>query len=412
MIDTTEQNAILLAILESPDFKDAKRYQDLLRYLVEETQSGRVPKEITIGMQFFGKDASFDPKEDPTVRVYLNNLRKKLEHYYLTNDPPTRFQLTIPKGHYEVTFIPRTEPPLAAVKQRQFSWPVSAALVIVTAFAVWLLTSPPPSPDPTEQYPLWKEFIAPGSRPTLVILGDYFFLWERPADRTTRNFVRNIDINSPDDFKEMVKKDPAFAERYVQSDFTFLRPSASWGLAQVLPALQHAPKGYSLKLASQFTVDDLKSNNIVFIGSFKSLYHLQKFLHVFGLKYSLSPNRVEVDTPNDSMNVFAPKQIQGGSYEKDFAVVAKGSGPDGCTLLLLLGFSDSGVIEAARAATDRAIVDSVVQRLVTGKAGTTAAFTMVVETEGFRQAIFKSDLRYLSSGSAMRPRDTDSSTAQ
>jgi len=84
MLDDQTKREILVRILESPQFKDSKRSQELLQYLVDATLANKSPKEITIAMDFFGKDASFDPKEDPTVRVQINHLRKKLDHYYLT----------------------------------------------------------------------------------------------------------------------------------------------------------------------------------------------------------------------------------------------------------------------------------------------------------------------------------------
>jgi hypothetical protein len=163
----------------------------------------------------------------------------------------------------------------------------------------------------------------------------------------------------------------------------------------VLPVLQHSPNGYSLKLASRFNVDDLKSNNVVFIGSFKTLYGLQKYLHIFGLEYTISPAGFRIKAnPGDSVRAFTPSEIKGGNYEKDFAIVAKGTGPDGSTLLLLLGFSDTGVIEAARASTDPQILETIRSKFTHAAFADPSNFTMVVETEGINQAIFKSEIRH------------------
>ena len=397
MIDHSQKRQILAEILGSPDFKESKRYQDLLQYLVEETLGGRVPKEITIGMQFFGKDASFDPKEDPIVRVYLNNLRRKREHYYLTSEERHPYRLGIPKGHYQVEFVEVPEKPLPARKSRSL-FNSAAVLVVVAAFVVGYFSHKALTPDErpaAANSPVWAEFVKPNGRPTLVVLGDYFFLYERNVDGKIGNFVRDLKVNTPEDFRQIVKQDPVFAKRFVQSDFTFLRPSSSWGLGQVLPMLQHSPNGYSLKLASRFNVDDLKSNNVVFIGSFKTLYGLQKYLHIFGLEYTVSPAGCRIKAnPGDSVRAFTPSEIKGGNYEKDFAIVAKGTGPDGSTLLLLLGFSDTGVIEAARASTDPQILETIRSKFTHAAFADPSNFTMVVETEGINQAIFKSEIRH------------------
>jgi hypothetical protein len=396
MIDQEQKKQILEEILESPEFKESKSYHDLLKYLVEETLTGKAPKEITLGIQFFEKAPSFDPKEDPTVRVYLNNLRKKLEHYYLTTEKYHPYRLTVPKGHYQVEFEAVAEKPSPPRKSRTPLYFLGGFVVLCALLLGYFIRGamiPPEGPEAV-QSPIWKEFVATDGRPTLVVLGDFFFLYERTAEGKPGSFVRDLKINTPEDFRQVVRQDPAFAKRYVQSDFTFLRPSATWGLGQILPVLQHSPNGYSLKLASRFTVDDLKSNNVVFIGSFKTLYGLQKFLHVFALEYAITPASFKIrGEGNDSTHVFLPAEIKGGSYEKDFAVVAKGAGPDGSTILLLLGFADSGVIESARAATDPKMLETIRSTNSRKAFSDPPYFTLVVETEGLNQAIFRSDIR-------------------
>ena len=393
MLEQHEKDAIISEILESPDFKDAGRYGDLLRYLYRETLAGTVPKEITIANEFFRKEASFDPKEDPTVRVYLNNLRKKLEHYYLSSTKPLLYRVEIPRGHYQVEFVP-----VEAKPGKSRLVPVLASIIALLSVTVLILLVLPRSTADREKLagdPVWKEFMIPSGRPTLVVLGDFFFLYERDSAGGNRKFVRNIDINSVEDFRERVKRDPTFAARYVQSDFTFLRPSASWGLATILPILEKSPNAFALKLATQFTVDDLKTHNVIFIGSFKTLYSLQKFLHVFGLTFSLFPNRLQIrgSTP-DSVLEFSPAEIKGGNYEKDYSVVAKGPGPEGSTIVLLLGFSDSGVLEASRAFLDPRMIADAAQRQTAKPPGDPFHFTMIVETEGLNQSIFKTQIRY------------------
>lgn len=396
MVENSEKQQILSDILQSPEFRDSKRYQDLLQYLVKETLANKVPKEITVGIHFFGKDTSFDPKEDPTVRVYINNLRKKLDHYYLTCEKPFQYKLDIPKGHYEVEFsqvIPK--PPVP--KKQNYAWMFAVAitclnLVVLLSFFFFGGSAKTAS---TSVNPMWTEFVKPNGRPTLVVLGDFYFLFERSIDGKTGNFVRNFTINSPDDYKQIVRNDPAFAKRFVQSDFTFLRPSASWGLAAILPTLQMSPNGYSLKLASQFTIDDAKANNIIYIGSFKNLYNFQKILHIFHIHYNLNPASFHLDGP-DSNTFLSPSNstLKAGNVEKDYAVVAKAQGPEGSIIMLMLGFADTGVIEATRFATDAELVGKYITQDNTQGS---RFFTAVVETEGLNQSILKTHVRYLTS---------------
>jgi hypothetical protein len=399
MIDKQLAQKVLNEILQSPEFKDSKRFQDLLQFLLTETLEGRTPKEITIGMQFFSKDAKFDPKEDPTVRVYINNLRKKIEHYYLTTENPYQYRLEIPKGHYQIEFKKGDNPQNNTIVKKK-SFPivvVLSAVIVVLGSYIAVDTFAPDvfTKNPYMDNPIWREFVTPGTKPTLVILGDFYFLFERGTEGKLGNFVRDLRFNTPDDYRQYIRNNPKFAEKYVQSEFTFLRPSASWSLAEILPILQQSPNGYSLKLASDFTMEDLKTNNIVFIGSFKSLFAVQKFLHIFNIDYQLSPNEFHVRPQSgDSMKVYRPGEMKGGKYEKDYAVLTKGIGPNGSNIMLMLGFADTGVLEAARASVDKTMLTKIQQNVSEHTISNPFYFTLIVKSEGISQAIFNADISH------------------
>lgn len=400
---TDEQKLNILAeLIASPEFKDSKRFQDLLKYLVGETLAGNAIKEITLGIDFFGKGSGFDPKEDTTVRVYINNLRKKLEHYYLTCTPSIPYELIIPKGHYQVEFkelpakiLPENDSLQKNIPIKQnFSFiAILSILVFIAGFGAAYFIFNKKTDSPKYNSTIWGDFLKPDGRPTLILLGDFYFLYERASDGQLGRFIRDMRINSPEDFKQMVRNDPAFAKQYVQGDFTYLRPSSSWGLATILPIIQQSPKGFSLKLASQFTIDDAKTNNIIYIGSFKNLYSLQKILHIFRIDYNLTPAGFHLDGPDSSL-FFSPGNFRGGNYEKDYAVAAKAQGPEGGIIMLLTGFSDSGVIEATHFVMDYKTTDS---SFAKNDKIQNSFFTAVIETEGINQSIFKSEIKYLRS---------------
>ena len=60
---------------------DLGRSEPLIRlfdFLLERSLVGRVPKEIEIAQEVFGKTADFDVMADASVRVYIHRLRRKL----------------------------------------------------------------------------------------------------------------------------------------------------------------------------------------------------------------------------------------------------------------------------------------------------------------------------------------------
>src|SRR5215831_4913865 len=71
-------------ILASKAFRQADRLKRFLTFIVEETVGGRGErlKEFVVGMEVFGKDDSFDPRNDPIVRVQARRLRTQLARYY------------------------------------------------------------------------------------------------------------------------------------------------------------------------------------------------------------------------------------------------------------------------------------------------------------------------------------------
>ena len=394
MVDETQIRKILAEILESQEFRESQKYRDLLTYLVEESLAGRSPKESTLGIQFFGKDSSFNSKEDATVRVYLNNLRRKLDHYYLTAGKSASHKLVIPVGHYKVEFVATEGTVDQPAKTSRFGTWALLGLVFLGTFVLGYLSHSLTYSSPhsfTVVSPIWREFVQPNGRPILVVLGDYFFLRE---NNPVSSYYRTVTINSPEDFEERITKEPGFAKRYQPLQFTYLRPSASWGLAQILPILQKSPRGYSMKLASEFTPNDFKTNNIVFVGTLKTLYNFQKFLHIFGLQRTATPYEsiaLHRET-GDSLELFSLGGQRSGDYVKDFSIIAKGAGPDGSTILLLLGVSEHGAIAAPRAASDSTLLRAIKSRYPRQSLSEPFYFTLVLSTEGISQTVFGTNI--------------------
>lgn len=99
-------------ILNSVDFEATARERRFLGYVVEEALAGRASriKAYSIAMEVFGRDASFDPQNDPIVRIEAGHLRRSLERYYLMAGQADPILITIPKGGYVPIFARRSVP--------------------------------------------------------------------------------------------------------------------------------------------------------------------------------------------------------------------------------------------------------------------------------------------------------------
>jgi hypothetical protein len=98
--------ACLGNILASPEFSPSPQLSRFLRYVVENGLSGAESalKESVIGVTVFRRDASYDTKLDPIVRVEARRLRNRLDEYYRRTGSCDPVHISLPKGGYVPCF--------------------------------------------------------------------------------------------------------------------------------------------------------------------------------------------------------------------------------------------------------------------------------------------------------------------
>jgi len=111
---SSEVEAELERVCLSAQFHSSKRSCEFLRYVVRVTLDGRVDslKERTIGIDLLGRDTTYDPSSDATVRVRANEVRKRLASYYGSHPLPGALRLDLPVGCYVPRFTLVETPPL------------------------------------------------------------------------------------------------------------------------------------------------------------------------------------------------------------------------------------------------------------------------------------------------------------
>lgn len=82
VLGTDELLALSHRIIDSGILGRSKHYPALLQYLVQSSLSGKSPKEIELAIDVLKRDNDFDVSNDSSVRVYIYQLRKKLDSYY------------------------------------------------------------------------------------------------------------------------------------------------------------------------------------------------------------------------------------------------------------------------------------------------------------------------------------------
>jgi len=103
----------LTRLLRYDEFVRSARLAAFVTFVVEETLAGRHEglKGYTIGTTALGRDPTFDPQIDPTVRVTALRLRRTLGDYYRTEGADDPVQIQLPKGTYVPAFVARSVTP-------------------------------------------------------------------------------------------------------------------------------------------------------------------------------------------------------------------------------------------------------------------------------------------------------------
>lgn len=150
--DADEVRAELARVLASSVFEPASRATDFLRFVVEETLSGRGPrlKGYTVAVEVFGRPADFDSQTDPLVRVEAGRLRLRLMEYYQGEGHDDPVRIALPRGGYMPTFRYASGPSGQRAEGRLFSARAqrrflagaaagAAAFVVITGLLAWWL---------------------------------------------------------------------------------------------------------------------------------------------------------------------------------------------------------------------------------------------------------------------------------
>jgi hypothetical protein len=93
-------------LINSHSLRGSESLCKLLRYLAEHSldHPGVALKEYQIATEVLGRAVGFDPQSDSTVRVQAGRLRIKLAEYYAHEGPDDPVIVELPKGSYAVSF--------------------------------------------------------------------------------------------------------------------------------------------------------------------------------------------------------------------------------------------------------------------------------------------------------------------
>lgn len=362
----------------------SRTYVRLLEFLTECAAAGRVPKEVEIAQQVFDRDADFDPSQDSMVRVYVFNLRRKLEAYYGGPGRTRPYRICIARGEYRVTLEPlaagtatpdgndevavpteqdEPEPLREARRPRLIPTAVRVAAAasvaaLLGAIAGFHLAAPATNAiDEADRAiassPVWASLLD-DELPLLIAVGDYYIFAELGDNGAVTQLVREFDVNSPHDLSELKRFRPELRSRYIDLDLTYLPRGTASALADLLRVTQAAGKPARIVTTSQLNVAAVKSSHVIYVGYVSGMGALESFV--------LSSSALAVGATYDELiqtqtgDRFASEAgvYRDRRHYRDYGLLSTFPGPNGNQILVVAGLRDPGLMQLAQSITDPA----------------------------------------------------------
>lgn len=346
-------------VLASPEFRSSQRAHDFLQYVVEATLNGTASnlKERTIGIDVFGRDASFEPSDDSSVRVKAGDVRKRLAVYYASpqgsRDP---IVIDLPLGSYVPQFRcrdveNRTLPSstLAGRSSEPTSWPApkgsssfsrSRLLLLIMVAATAIVVGAK----------LYSHFAVPSISPSLAQFWAPVFQNSSPAlilvaPVPVYSRQKPISLGAPQgtDFLEVPDQYVAVGD---------LKAEAR--IAEFLDRARHPAR---VKIGNNVGFDDLRQSPSVLVGfSYNQWKDLNR-----GMRFTIDPDNeiifsiMENGAPSKWRITLHPDNPR---LDEDYAIVSRIFDRDtGQVLVQVSGISHYGTEGAAELITDAGLLE-------------------------------------------------------
>jgi len=319
----------LAKLLGSSHFRNSKRCQALLGYVVEAALGGdqQSLKERCIGTAVFGRATSYDTAQDPVVRNAAMEVRKRLAQYYLEPEHAAELRIELPLGSYLPSFTvePPAEPPAAApavVRSWRLQWAALAALAGVFVAAAALLWSASRTPK-SELKAFWEPLFRDG-KPIQICIGQPTRVYRFTGPRSEElNRLLGGPSAPGHDKTDLPIGSGELA--WVAPEYLFLRDAmagfkvASW--------IQSQGQTHQLMSVAQTNYSQLRHLPLVAIGAFNNSWSMRvtaELRFVFdhrtidGVTYSYIQDR---RNPSDS--TWSVPQPASRAMTEDYAIVTR-----------------------------------------------------------------------------------------
>jgi hypothetical protein len=348
----SDPEELIKDIISSGILGRSEFYPKLLNYLLHHYKSQTQPKELDIAIDVFARGKDFDSTQDSFVRVYVHNLRQKIDQYYDSQEIAAlgSYRITIPKGGYGFV-IKKLAPPSVSLSTRltREQW-FGCSLFLFVALCVvsYFLFKPEQNISLIE-----TNLELPNTYTTKVVVGDYYLFGEMDPRGNVTRLIRDFEINSASDLDDLFMYNSELVEQYYDVGLTYLPVSIAPAIFNTLAALKVDMDRLEVMPASLLQASDLLSNNIIYIGLFSGLSILEDIVFEVST-LELGTTYDELIDPNNGnlyMSQAASAMASQGNYI-DYGYIATFKGPSSNQFLIISGTRDEGLFQAAKQLQD------------------------------------------------------------
>lgn len=335
-------------VLASREFQSSKLCQHFLRYVVENTLSGHPDtlKERTIGLEVFGKPASYEPSEDAAVRVRAGEVRKRLRSYYSNNSGQAHVFIDLPPGTYVPEFhyperagqLPRRLQPSV-----RWTWFTASGAVLLLALAA------------TTFY--WLH-----ARTQLSSVNQF---WSPVLQKNKAVFVCAAPVPVYSPVRAASNAPPGRLEDLLLIPSRFVAVSDVNAALQISDMLARFGQPYKLRIGNEVSFRDLRTGPAVLVGFSYTQWHeigehfrysIDLSRRPFGVLQDDSPTNWTIRTHPDDPEL-----------SEDYAIVSRVLYPGTNNMIVeITGISHYGTEAAADLVTNPTLMQEVVRKMPKG----------------------------------------------
>jgi hypothetical protein len=365
-------------VLSSEYFRNSKQAERLLRYLVANSLDAHDEqlRERVIGEKVFGRPPKYDSNSDSIVRVWANHLRKRLAQYYETEGRNSGMRFSMPTGSYRIEFQPipvavpvaEVEITVSAPKPARLSaFAVASGVAgILALVCVWLVF---------QNVQLRNQVRGGKAQPPLNLLWSRMLGGKLPTELVLAD--SNLSL-----FQDLLHK-PLTLQEYIQHNYLLMNTDPSAALLMQrrytstadVDVLRRAllmagaeSNRLEVSFARDFSSDDLKSRNVILVGSKRSNPWAEPFeAHMnFHFDYVAADGvGVIVNThprPGEQSGFMVPRPMEETRESYGLLAFQPNLAHNG-SVLLIAGLGMQGTLAAGELATSPELFKQVVEAL-------------------------------------------------